>query len=91
MSVLIGETKWDLRIAFAQNFVAPSLLVSGVADDEKSDAILTPDTLRVTYFSLSMLLEFILYSLGLKHCEFFSVGLISSKGLETCVSFLGLL
>lgn len=47
--------------------MAPSLLVSGVADDEKSDAILTPDSLLVTYFSLSMLLESILDSLGLKH------------------------
>ena len=46
-----------------QNFVIPLLLVSSVANEEKSDA-LTPDALHVTYFLLLKLSALTLQSLG---------------------------
>ena len=47
-----------------QNFVIPLLLVSSVANDEKSDVILTPVALHVTYFFLLKLSALTLQSLG---------------------------
>lgn len=54
-----------MKISFSQDLVAPLLLVSRVAEGEKPDAVLTPDTLYGTYsFSLLKLLELTLQSLG---------------------------